>query len=581
MPTPAKPLLLPLARRALPTLLGALAACGGGSGGPPSATSITLPPASGSQAPALTLTLTPTAIKTFRFTWADVAGETEYRLLEDPDGTSGYTRVATLPADTTQHDREVFLPERVNARYILQACQASVCTDSAVVNASGSLVNAIGYVKASQPADDAQFGHSLALSADGQTLAVGAPGNGALNGNSGAVYVYTRDGITWRQQARLEAPSPQLGDYFGYSVALSTNGDTLAIGAPHDSGVASVSGAAFVFTRNGGVWGLPKILRGLNTGVGDLFGISVALSGDGNTLAVGAENESGSATGINGPDDDNRAQSGAAYVFVRNGNAWSQQAYAKASNTQAFAFFGRRLALSTDGRTLAVGAPGESSVVTFSGAVYVFVHDGTTWGEQGYVKASNADAFTRYGEAVALSADGGVLAVGSAVESSSATGIGGDENNFAASASGAAYVYARHGVTWSQQAYVKASNTQDDDLFGTSVALSADGRTLAVGAIGEDSDARGIAGDQGNNAADNSGAAYVFQHTVAGWRQQAYVKPSNTVNQQVRRFGRAVTLSGDGKAMAVGSPFANNASAGVGGDQNDTSGWNVGAVYLY
>jgi len=576
------PLMIRTALIALPALL---CACGGGSSGSPSDTSITIPLASGPQAP--TLTLTPTAIKTFRFTWTDVAGETEYRLLEDPDGASGYTSLTPqpLPADSTAYDHTVFLAERVNARYILQACDSAGCTDSAVVHASGPLVHAIGYVKASQPADDAQFGHSMALSADGQTLAVGAPGNGAVNGNSGAVHVYTRDGITWRQQARLEAPSPQLGDYFGYGVALSTNGDTLAIGAPRDSGIGSGSGAAFVFTRNGGIWGLPKIVRGLNTGVGDLFGSSVALSGDGDALAVGAENESGSATGINGQDDDNRAQSGAAYVFVRNGNAWSQQAYVKASNTQTFAFFGRRLALSSDGRTLAVGAPGDSSVVTSSGAVYVFVHDGTTWSEQARVKALNPGSFERYGEAIALSANGDVLAVGNALESSFATGINGDGIDYAAPASGAVYVYARNGAAWSQQAYVKASNTQADDLFGTSVALSEDGRTLAVGAIGEDSDARGIAGDQGNDAADNSGAAYVFQHSASGWRQQAYVKPSNTVNQHVLRFGRAVTLSGDvsgdGKAMAVGSPFANNASAGVGGNQNDTSGWNVGAVYLY
>lgn len=569
-------------RSALIAFPALLCACGGGSigsAGVPSNTSGTVPPASGPQEP--TLTVTTTAIKTFHFAWADVAGETEYRLLEDPDGASGYTPVATLPADTTRHDHTVFLPERINARYILQACRASVCTDSPAIHASGDLVDSIGYVKASNPADNDRFGGAVALSADGTTLAVGAPSSGATNGNSGTVYVFTRDGTTWRQQVLMKAPTPLSDDLFGFSLAFSSNGDTLAVGAPQDSGIARYAGAAFVFTRSGSDWQLQARVSGQNIGGGNLFGGSVALSSDGDTLAVGAKNEAGNSTGINNPSSGTIQQSGAAYVFKRTGTAWSQQAYIKASHTQIRTYFGSALALSANGHTLAVGASGESSLVAGSGAVFIFTRDGDTWSQQTYVKASNPDFFTRYGEALALSASGDVLAVGSALENSGATGIDGNQNNFTAPASGAVYVYARDGATWSQQAYVKASNTEEDDLFGSSLALSADGRLLAVGAHGEDSAARGIAGDQGNNGAYNGGAAYVFRHTTAGWRQQSYVKASNTVDDHVYRFGMALSLSGDGETLAVGCPRASNASAGVGGDQTDTAGSDVGAVYLY
>ncbi|MCK9532721.1 MAG: hypothetical protein M0R77_19735 [Gammaproteobacteria bacterium] len=160
-----------------------LSGCGSGDSGtpPPPASSGTPPPPAPSG-----VTLTPTAIKTFRFAWSDVEGESEYRLLENPDGASGFTQVATLPADSTEYDYEVFLPAWVNARYILQACNNEVCNDFPEVSISGALEQAIGYVKGSNSAHGDNFGHSFALSADGATLAVGAP----YEDGSGAVYLY-------------------------------------------------------------------------------------------------------------------------------------------------------------------------------------------------------------------------------------------------------------------------------------------------------------------------------------------------------------------------------------------------------
>ena len=572
----------------------AVAACGGGSDAAPRSTAIRVPTTTGAT-PAFTLT--PPAIKSFRFNWNDAADETGYRLFEDPDGASGYSPIAELPANTTQYEHEVFLPERVNARYRLQVCKNLDCVDAAELGVSGNLAQAIGYFKASDPADNDRFGYGLAFSANGQFLAVGAPNRNASNGGSGKVHVFSREGTAWQQRALLKSPTPQPSDQFGSDLAWSTDGDTLAVGAP---GTDARTGAVFVFTREGATWGSVARVEALNAGLNDQFGQRIALSGDGRTLAAGAENESGDASTINGPDNDNKRSSGAAYVFTHAGGGWTQQAYIKAFNPDPFDFFGRALALSADGQTLAVGAPGESSAsrgiggdpddntVLNSGAVYVFSRSMDSWHQQAYVKASNTQLTAEFGGALALSADGRVMAVGSLGESGGATGIDGDQDNTAGNRSGAAYVFGREGTQWRQTSYIKASNAEADDLFGASVALSIDGGTLAVGALAEGSDARGLNGDQGSNESPRVGAVYVYRHAATGWRQEAYLKPSNTVRGHVSGFGAALALSGrldgtttQGMALAVACPYASNTSSGIGGDQTDKSGSDVGAVYLY
>jgi hypothetical protein len=570
-------------------VLGAvLTACGGGGGG------------GGSTTNGLALSLTPTAIKTFHFSWTDVADETEYRLLEDPDGATGYTQVATLAADTTSHDLEVFLPARVNARYILQACNSGGCEDSAPVYVSGTLAAAVGYVKASNTDASDSFGISVALSGDGTTLAVGARfedsnatginNDGANNDatDSGAVYVFIRSGTgTWLQQAYVKASITVVGDRFGYDVALSVDGNTLAVGA---YGEASFSGAVYVYTRSGTDWTQQAYVKASNTEANDGFGVRVALSDDGDTLAVGAVGEDSDATGINNDGSNNSAPgSGAVYVFTRSGTDWTQQAYVKASNTGADDVFGWSIALSSDGNTLAVAAYREGSNATGinqdgtnndasnSGAVYVYTRSGTVWSQQAYIKASNTGSSDEFGYHIALSGDGDTLAVGAHFEGSSVAGINNDGTNNAAIKSGAVYVYTRSGTAWTQQAYVKASNTDANDEFGFSVALSGDGNTLAVGARYEDSNATGINGNQADNSAGARGAVYVYTRSGTAWTQQAYLKASNDSGY----FGYSVALAGDGATLAVGATDERSNATGIGGDQNNTSAAGSGAVYLY
>jgi hypothetical protein len=385
-----------------------------------------------------------------------------------------------------------------------------VWRQQAYLKASNTIINISGFPGIpSVLGTPGGFGGSVALSGD--TLAVGAPAEssnatgvgGDQNNNnapeSGAVYVFTRSGGVWKQEAYLKASNTGARDGFGWSVAL--DGNTLAVGAPReDSNATGVdgdqnddpapfneTGAVYVFTRSVTTWsqqaylksnhGRPSIVLGNNE-----FGVSVSLSGD--TLAVGAVDESNPTL-----------QSGGAYVFTRSGTTWTEQARLAAPSPNFAAGFGVSVSLSDD--TLAVGR---------REAVYVFTRSGIIWTQQASLKASNIGAADNFGFAVSLSGD--TLAVGAFNEGSSATGVDGNPNGHNLDHSGAVFLFTRSGTTWTQRAYLKASNTGEGDQFGASVSVS--GGTLAVGAPGEASNATGVDGNQTDNSAQESGAVYVY-----------------------------------------------------------------------
>ena len=557
-------------------------------------------------------------VKELQFTWSAVSGATFYRLLENPDGGASFNQVATN-ITALSYNHTIPVHRRVNASYVLAACNAGGCTPSVALTLDSSLTQAIGYVKASNTEADDLFGFSVALSGDGNTLAVGAAnedsGTTGINSSpdesaskAGAVYVYARSAGAWIQQAYVKASNAGAGDTFGTSVALSSDGNTLAVGAPSEAsgstGIdstpnesAAQSGAVYVYKRTAGNWSQQAYVKASNTGTNDHFGTSVALSGDGNTLAVGAFGEASGTTGIDTTPNEAAPFAGAVYVYVRSGSSWSQQAYVKASNTDFFDLFGTSVALNGDGSTLAVGAVNEASSSTGiestpnnsapgAGAVYVYTRIGTTWSQQAYVKASNTAQGDNFGNSVALSSDGNTLAVGAPAQPTPDASPGG---------AGAAYVYTRTSGIWSQQALVTASNPQAGDLveagdnFGGSVALSGDGNTLAVGAQFEDSGRTGVTPGSvdeatSGNAAHDSGAVYVYKRTAGTWSQQAYVKASNTGADDT--FGNSVALSNDGNTLAVGAQLEDGGGTGIGSSTDmvnltDDSTNNAGAVYLY
>jgi hypothetical protein len=419
------------------------------------------------------------------------------------------------------------------------------------------------YLKASNAEAQDYFGWSVAAASDYVVVGAryedgGTPGiNNSIGQvdntrmDSGAAYIFTRSGNTWVQTAHLKGanPNPSNLDHFGIAVAAS--GDTVVVGADdQDVGGTVGAGAAYVFVRTGNVWAQQDFLKVAHPFGETRFGGSVAISGD--TIVVGAEREDSAATGVNGDDLNNNPgilNSGAAFVFTRDLTGdWTQQAYLKASNTGGADFFGSSVGVAGD--TVVVGAYHEGSDATGvnhptgqsnnnaanSGAAYIFERSNNIWTQKAYLKASNTGLSDTFGQSVAvtsLEAPGDTVAVGAVVEGSNATGINGNQSNNSAGGSGAVYLFSRSSTgTWSQQAYIKASNTDAGDGFGQAVAMS--GGTLVVGAFDEDSNARGVNGNQADNSAPHSGATYIFnlqaQAALTSWRNTNFGSPDNTGN---------------------------------------------------
>ena len=477
---------------------------------------------------------------------------------------------------------------------------------------SSGTADVVRYLKASNADAGDLFGVSAAFSADGNTLVLGANGegsSGAAGGEAddsaagaGAVYVFARSAGGWEQQAYLKASNAAAGDGFGSAITVSADGSTLAVAAPYEASAADGvdgdqsddtapnSGAVYFFVRNGSAWEQQTYLKASSSDADDFFGISLALSADGSVLVVGAEGEDGAGTGVFADQSDKTAyESGAVFVFERSGTSWAQRDYIKASNAGVGDHFGGSVALSAEGSVLAVGAYWEDSAATgqggdqaddsagSSGAVYLFGYDGSSWRQEAYVKppAGDGNASDNFGAAVSLSADGNRLAVGAVGDPSAATGIDGDPAGDSMPFSGAVHLLDRVGATWETVAYLKASNTGAGDEFGYHVKLAPDGQTLAVGAALE---ASGTSA-QSDESAPEAGAVYLFAQGDASWRQQAYLKAPNVDTGD--RFGWSVALSGDGQTLAVGATRESSASTGIDGDQQDDSAVRAGAAYIF
>ncbi len=178
-----------------------------------------------------------------------------------------------------------------------------------------------------------------------------------------------------------------------------------------------------------------------------------------------------------------------------------------------------------------------------------------------------------------LDASGTTLAVGARGEASGETGVDGNQGNNNDHSSGAVYIFTLGGELWTQQSYLKTSNTGAGDLFGTSVAFSSNGLLLAVGAESEESEAIGVDGDQQNNTLSGAGAGYLFVNDGTVWAQSAYVKASNTNTED--KFGSAVTVSDDGMTIAFGAKGEASGAGGLDGNQDDNSAPSAGAAYLF
>jgi hypothetical protein len=346
----------------------------------------------------------------------------------------------------------------------------------------------------------------VSLSADGNTLVVGGRYD---NNYKGAAWVWTRTNDVWAQQgAKLVGTS--LGSFRqGTSVSLSADGNSALIGGPADN---ASNGAAWVWKRTGSVWREQAKLIG--TGVSGFIpeqGTSVALSADGNTAVIGA------------PSDHSSAE-GAAWVFTRYGDSWAQQGPKLVGGGTSYSRQGEAVALSADGNTALVGGPYDNNHV---GATWSWVRNGITWAQLGpKLIGTGATSGVYQGRAVSLSADGKTALIGGY----------GDSGGL-----GAAWVWAQHAGTWTQQGskLVGAGALQPfyytQVLQGASVALDAKGRTAIVGGPGDD---------------DHVGAVWVWARGIGGWVQQAKLVGAGAVGRSYQ--GGSVSLSADGNTALVG-----------------------------
>lgn len=370
------------------------------------------------------------------------------------------------------------------------------------------------YVKASNTGADDSFGDAVALF--GNVLAVSAPdedslatgidgddGNDSANG-AGAVYIFERTGSVWAQTAYIKASNTHAAANFGTSLALTA--DTLVVGAAYEGD--DDQGAAYVFRRVGDTWEEEAILRAEQRARNDMFGWSVATSGD--RVAVGSPSEDGSTTGVNGNQLDSGAPfSGAAYVFLRTSAGFVQEAYVKASNTGDVDFFGRVVAL--EGDTLVASAPAEDNSSGMidsdgtnnnrdgAGAAYVFERGESGWAQQAYLKAPNP-LDQGQGLGSCLSLEGNTL-LASAVNRPATEG----------DAVGGVYRFGRVGTTWTLDETIIPIDTTGGPGFGW--GLDHEGSTIVIGQYVESSLSSGVGG--GPTAQDvyasHSGAVWIVE----------------------------------------------------------------------
>jgi hypothetical protein len=593
-------------------------------------------------------------IKTLSFEWVKYSDASYYRLLEKLKGKKSYLPVARIDdTNTSSYEYTPALIALVGATYVLEACVSdNQCVWSNPVETKRLINKGIGYFKASNVGKGDLFGHSVSLSADGKTLAVGAwqeasDQKGILSGteidsrdirdsdlqnkNTGAVYIFLLKNNVWAQQAYITPENVGSKDYFGYSVSLSANGDTLAVGATREDSHASKrtkfdndryitnddrdyadlseeerkgfknhgynSGAVYIFNRLDNKWQESHFIKPDSVEIGAKFGTVVDLSADGKTLAVGARHGGG---------DEKRH--GTAYIFSLKKTEWTQDQIFAGENKQRGDDFGFAVDLSGNGKVLAVGAYTEEKdleeydkdINNNGGVAYIFRQNSNGTWPAAYERRFVGQKQTGYfGHAVGLNYQGDILAIGARGE-----------------VSGAVYIYTYRDPVWSvsKENPLKASNGDLRDSFGASLSFSDDGTQLLVGASGESSGASGIYSQQdskindkaGDNSLYGNGAAYLFVLSGSTWQQKAYIKPARhqeniskdgateygeyehdyeQITGYSQRFGGALSLSGDGQTLAIGAAQEQSEFKGISSGKQDSQQTNdkyrSGAVYVY
>jgi FG-GAP repeat len=361
-----------------------------------------------------------------------------------------------------------------------------------------------------------RVGRSVALSADGNTALVGVPLHAAAIGSA---VVFSRAGTGWSVQAILPGGNEVGETFYTRAVALSADGNVALIGNQHtDEG----TGRAWLFTRSGVTWTARQELGGgPEEGAEGKFGTSVALSADGSTALVGASHD--------------QEKAGAAWVFARSGEGWTQQGPKLSPSDELGAGkAGASVALSADGDTALLGAPNDDGGL---GAAWVFTRSGTSWTQQGHkLLPSDEPGLGHFGHAVSISGSGDTALIGGFPTPDKGTG--------------AAWIFQRSGDTWSQQgARLQGTGAVQPSHFGSSVAISSDAKTALIGGSADDTDI---------------GAAWVFTLSGSSWSQQGPKLLGEEEEIGPGQFGWSVALSEDASTALIGA---------IGDDEQAGAAW--------
>jgi hypothetical protein len=390
-----------------------------------------------------------------------------------------------------------------------------------------------------------ELGRSVSLSADGLTVAIGAYGNDGNNPTyKGQVRVLKYSNSSWTQLGQdIDGENPK--DFSGISVSLSADGLTVAIGAEGNDGNGDSSGHVRVYKYSNNSWTqVGQDIDGENPG--DYSGRSVSLSADGLTVAIGAPNNRGDS-------NDTFAYKGQVRVHKYSGSSWTQLGQ-DIDGEKLYDFSGRSVSLSADGITVAIGAYGNDGNGDLSGHVRVYKYSNSSWTQVGQdIDGENPGDFS--GISVSLSSDGLTVAIG-------AYGNRGDSSD-PMSGKGHVRVLKYSNSSWTQVGQdIDGENPKDGS--GSSVSLSADGLTVAIGAPGN-------AGNAGNVPYLNKGQVRVYKYSNSSWTQIGEdIDGENPGDYS----GRSVSLSANGLTVAIGALFNN------GGDESDPFAYK-GEVRVY
>ena len=393
-------------------------------------------------------------------------------------------------------------------------------------------------LSASDKASNDLFGRYISISGDGTRLAVSAHGADVTGTtDAGAVYIFVRSGVSWIQETKITASDKADSDAFGVMVRLDATGTRIAIGAYNKDQTTSDAGQVYIYTRSGSVWTIETTLfPTADTAIVGSFGASLDFDSDANRLIVGAYNS----------DESSLTDSGSAYVYVRSGVSWTQEAKLIPNDPLAQASFGRSVAMSSDGSRVIVGAAYQTNgSYSAAGAAYIFLRAVSSWSQEVKLTQTDPAADDRFGMSVGFDASATRAVISAHMKSTTSTSQG-----------GIVYVFSRSGTTWTQEAEIQASDN-GTSLFGIRSIIDQSGTFIFVSSH-----------VHASNELLNAGAFYAYVRSGTTWSQIALnysSAPAANAN-----FGIDLDITDDNTRLIVGA--YNETVSGITG---------AGSIYIY